>query len=671
MKTKILTSILVGILVISFISAGLAIAANGNGAGLVRVPVLIGFKQVPGPSEQALVRSHGGAIKYSYTLVPAIAASIPEPAIEGLRHNPNVTYVEPDSMVYAISEVLPWGINRIDAELVHQDNNKGAGVKVAIIDTGIDLDHPDLTVAGNVTFVAGTANGDDDAGHGTHVAGIVAALDNTIGVIGVAPEADLYAVKVLDSSGSGWMSDVVRGIDWASANEMKVINMSLGGGASSTLETACNNAWNNGSGIVLVAAAGNSGNRSGTGDTIGYPAAYASVIAVAATDQSDLRARWSSTGPDLELSAPGVSIYSTYMNGGYATMSGTSMASPHVAGVAALALAAGVGSAGDVRNALVLTAEDLGDSGWDPKYGYGLVDAYEAAGESEDPTNNAPVASDDISLTAEDTPVTINVLMNDDDADDDPLTVVNLTQPANGTVTINGDQTVTYNPDPDFNGSDSFTYAANDGKANSNTATVTVTVSPVNDDPVADFSYTTSGLTAIFTDESTDKDGSVDYRSWDFGDGVGKSTDQNPSYTYASEGTYNVTLTVTDNEGATDIWMKDVTVTDVSGDVVMSVADIAMSIKIAGRNVNAVAIVTIVDASGPVVGATVHGHWDDATSDSDVGTTDTLGKVTLQSDKIKNAASGITFIFIVDDVVKSGWDYDNTVKPSNEITFNP
>jgi subtilisin/minor extracellular protease Epr len=188
---------------------------------------------------------------------------------------------------------------------------------VAILDTGIDYEHSDL----NDNYIGGYdfANNDlepmDDNGHGTHCAGIVAAEDNEGGVVGVAPEADLYAVKVLDSVGNGYMMDV--------------ISMSFGSNLGSTsLETACDNAYS--SGVLVVAAAGNDGNPSGEGDNVDYPARCDSVIAVAATDSNDNRAIWSSTGPDVELAAPGVSIYSTYLGGGYATMSGTSMACPHV-----------------------------------------------------------------------------------------------------------------------------------------------------------------------------------------------------------------------------------------------------------------------------------------------------------------------------------------------------
>jgi len=343
------------------------------------VKVLIGFNTLPGNVEQQMVKDAGGRIGYAYHRIPIVAATLPESAVQALRKSANVAYIEEDGVVYALDQQLPWGVDRINAELVHP-NNKGAGVKVAIIDTGINPDHPDLNVQGGVSCVSYTTSYNDDHGHGTHVAGIVAALDNSIGVIGVAPEAALYAVKVLDSAGSGNWSDVIEGIEWAIDNGMQVINMSLGGLTGSTaLGTACNDAWN--AGIVVVAAAGNND----AAGTVLYPALYDSVIAVAATDSTDTRAGFSDTGPKVELAAPGVNIYSTYKGGSYATMSGTSMASPHVAGVAALVIASGITDANgngrindEVRQRLDATAHDLGPSGRDSQYGYGLVDASKA-----------------------------------------------------------------------------------------------------------------------------------------------------------------------------------------------------------------------------------------------------------------------------------------------------
>ena len=365
----------------------LTLVMGAAGAGVIAAPhkqvrVMIGFHGMPDP---ALVASAGGEIIYTYNIVPAVAAYLPPAGFDALQNNPNVAYVEHDGMAYAMAQTVPWGITRIGAPLVHADGNYGGAVKVAVIDTGIAPNHEDLNVAGGATFVSGTSTWYDDHGHGTHVAGTVAALDNTVGVIGVAPAAALYAVKVLDKNGSGYWSDIVAGIDWCRTNGMQVINMSLGGSSgTTTLQQACDNA--NAAGIVVVAAAGNSGRSDGTGDNVGYPAKYESVIAVAATDSNDNRASWSSTGPAVELAAPGVSIYSTLMNGGYGNMSGTSMASPHVAGVAALVFKGNPGFTNDqVRYAMTSTAIDLGDPGRDPWYGYGLVYAPYAVGGGGEP----------------------------------------------------------------------------------------------------------------------------------------------------------------------------------------------------------------------------------------------------------------------------------------------
>jgi subtilisin len=352
--------------------------------------VFIGFDKTPGPSEQALVQSHDGLIKHSYHLVPAVAASIPQVAIEGLLHNPNVTIVEPDIQVFAVDAELDssWGVKRIGAGTAHDEGNKGSGIKVAVIDSGVDTSHPDLSVnyVGGYDFVNDDDDPMDDYGHGTHVAGIITAEDNGAGVVGVAPEADLYALKVLSSSGSGFYSDVVAALQWAVDNDIEVTNNSYGssGSPGSTVRAAFENA--EAAGILNVCAAGNSGNSAGTGDKVIYPARYDSCIAVAGTDQADNRVSFSSTGPDVEIAAPALSIYSTTLGGGYGTKSGTSMASPHVAGAAALFIADGVSN---VRSALQSTAEDLGDPGWDPLYGYGLVTVAPPSSPG-DPQNEPP-----------------------------------------------------------------------------------------------------------------------------------------------------------------------------------------------------------------------------------------------------------------------------------------
>lgn len=367
------------------------------------IDVLVTFYQPPGEEEIELIESLGGSANKVYHIVPTIAATMPSENLDELRADPRVKLVELDitlSSCFA-GEVLPWGVDRVDAELVHP-SNKGTGVKVAILDTGIDLDHPDLTVAGDVTFVPETPNGDDDNGHGTLVAGIVGALDNDIGVIGAAPEASLYAVKVLNQNGSGVMSVILSGIEWAVDNNMQVINMSFGGamGWPSAVIEALDNAYN--AGIVIVAGAGNGGDASGEGNNIWSPARYRPVIAVGATDEQDNRYTSSSTGYTLELAAPGVSIYSTAMGGGYGYISATSASSPHVTGIAALLIASGLTNNVDVRHRLRDSAEDLGESGWDTQFGCGMVNANLAINFSEPPDQSAPTTTISLSGTVGD-----------------------------------------------------------------------------------------------------------------------------------------------------------------------------------------------------------------------------------------------------------------------------
>jgi subtilisin len=410
-KTRILTSIVVGVALlagVAGVSPSLSQAQAANAPQ--KVDVLIGFTNTPGSSEQALVRGHGGVIKHSYHLVPAIAASVPESAIQGLLNNPRITSIEPNGTVYAIDAELDntWGVKRIGAGTVHDSGNKGAGVKVAVIDSGIDYNHLDLgaNFAGGYNFVSGSTNPMDDNGHGTHIAGTIAALDNNVGVVGVAPEARLYALKVLNSSGSGSWSDVIAALQWAVDNGIQVTNNSYGSGQNpgGIVQAAFDNSAARG--ILHIAAAGNSGNPKGKGNNVGYPAAYASVVAVGATDKNDTRASFSSTGDPVELVAPGVTINSTKLGGGYIEYSGTSMASPHVAGSAALVIAAGITDKNgnglindEVRQALDGTAFDLGAAGRDSLYGFGLVNVAAAVASVVPVTPPPPSAAGIISGT--------------------------------------------------------------------------------------------------------------------------------------------------------------------------------------------------------------------------------------------------------------------------------
>jgi thermitase len=254
------------------------------------------------------------------------------------------------------------------------------GVKVGIVDTGIDANHEDLSGklvdCGRASMLFGTvSNGNcaDDNDHGTHVSGTIAAkANNGVGVAGVAFNSPLSMCKALNAVGSGSTAGVANCITWLVQRGSKIISMSLGGGASSTMQTAVRNASN--AGALIIAAAGNDGDA-----TLNYPAAYAEVVSVAATDNRDARASFSNANSDVEIAAPGVNILSTKRGGGYVSFSGTSMATPHVAGVAALIWGKNPAfTAAQVRSKLDASVDDKGPAGRDPSFGFGRVNLQKA-----------------------------------------------------------------------------------------------------------------------------------------------------------------------------------------------------------------------------------------------------------------------------------------------------
>lgn len=339
--------------------------------------------QFDGKVEKGLLKAFGvkdEEILHTFDLLPVVTLKLSERQAKGLSNHPKIKFVEENAFAQALGQTIPWGVSKVQSPEVNDLGFTGKGMKVAILDTGIDRNHEDLSanVKGGFSVFTDSANSDpyyDGSGHGTHVAGTVAAVNNNLGVIGVAYHADLYAIKVLNNSGSGSYEGIAKGIEWSIQNGMDIINMSLGGSSSSAiLEQFCELAYNEG--VLLVAAAGNSGTRPGRGDNVGYPAKYDSVIAVAATDQNDNRGTFSSTGPAVEISAPGVSILSTTPNNNYASYNGTSMASPHVAAVAALVWEAKPNLTNvELRQLLNQTAKNLGTAS---QYGHGLVQALAA-----------------------------------------------------------------------------------------------------------------------------------------------------------------------------------------------------------------------------------------------------------------------------------------------------
>jgi thermitase len=261
------------------------------------------------------------------------------------------------------------------------------GVKVGIVDTGIDKTHPDL--AGKAVGCATSYNSGllihngvcpDDNGHGSHVSGTISAnTNNAQGVSGVAFNSPIVMCKALaTAAGTGLTSDIANCINWVAGQGVKVLSMSLGGGDNATLKSAVQRAYNNGNGVLIVAAAGNDGDA-----TLNYPAAYPEVVSVAATDNRDHRASFSNANSDVEIAGPGVDVESTYAGGLYMTLSGTSMATPHVAGVAAvIADLNPTANAATLRSKLDAAVDDIGPAGRDTSFGFGRVNLCKAAGGS-------------------------------------------------------------------------------------------------------------------------------------------------------------------------------------------------------------------------------------------------------------------------------------------------
>jgi subtilisin len=343
-------------------------AAEAQGSASVPVPgqYIVVLKDQASTSEAAAV---GLSQRYGVDVLgvfpeglKGVVARVPSTRVWALAGDPRVRYIEQDQVVFATAQSLPTGINRIDADLSSTRAGDGLGaalnVPVAVIDTGLQPSHPDLRVVGGINYSSPiTTKWNDGHGHGTHVGGIIGARDNGIGVVGIAPGTPLWAVKVLNDQGAGTWSAVIAGINWvtARAGTIKVANMSLGGGYSQAVNDAVTNAVSKG--VVFVTAAGNEA----VDVRFSSPASCPDAITVAAFADSDgapggmgagtiygaddAFASFSNFGSLVDMVAPGVGILSTYKNSSYATWSGTSMASPHVAGAAALYLSTHPGAA--------------------------------------------------------------------------------------------------------------------------------------------------------------------------------------------------------------------------------------------------------------------------------------------------------------------------------------
>ena len=418
----------IGLLLLAFALLLLSFSASGISAP-ARVPgprsdfapdeVLVAFR--PGANPAQLSRAVGGRAQMELEGLGVHLLKVPAGAVESvvaaLSHNPQVEFAEPNLYLWAFADpndpydntdcywtsegpcMTQWAWAKVNAYAAWDVTTGSTAVKVAVVDTGIDVGDPnywfpDYTGHEDIvscqspiikSFISGES-GNDDFGHGTHVAGTIGACTNNgTGVAGANWAVQLMGVKVLDWSGSGTVSGVSQGIRWSADNGAKVINLSLGGGRSKTLERAVNYAWNRGA--VLACAAGNDGTTQQM-----YPAAYANCIAVAATDENDVKASFSNHGADwVDVAAPGVRILSTvqddfnwcslcYLYGYspyYDALSGTSMAAPHVAGLAALIWARGSCTTNAcVRGKIESTTDPI--SGTGTYWKYGRVNYYNA-----------------------------------------------------------------------------------------------------------------------------------------------------------------------------------------------------------------------------------------------------------------------------------------------------
>jgi len=615
--------------------------------------VVVKFK--PGVSQaaaDAVNRAHGAAIIYRSPFAGFLRLRLPagrslEEMVAAYRRIPQVEYAEPNfvrqALIFPNDPLYPWqwhlddsvspagpnpygganggGINLEPA----WDISTGAGAVVAVVDTGIAYENYSERVGGRTkryyqapdlaqtTFVPGydavnhDSHPNDDNGHGTHVAGTIAqSTNNSLGVAGVAFDAALMPVKVLDAKGSGTDTEVADGIWYAADHGANVINLSLGGpGSSDTLRNAVAHAYE--MGVTVVCAAGNEGD---SGNRASYPAAYdAYCIAVAATRYDETRAYYSNYGSYVDLAAPGGDLNVDQNGDGYGDgvlqntfnlntgntadfaywfLMGTSMASPHVAGVAALLVANGVTQPDTVREALQKTAEDKGAAGWDPLYGWGIVDAYAALSYASAPVH-------DVAVTAVSAPSSA---------------VRGAAVAVDATVANQGNYAETFD------------------------ITLTDTTGGV----------FIGGQTVVGLAPGAAQIVSF---AWDT--------------TFASVGDHLLTAAASAVAGEVDLAdnSRTATVTILPAGLTMHVASIDMALKTAGTNTSGLARVTIADASGnPVAGATVSGHWSGATGDTDIGVTDGAGRVTLESNKVKRAARSTTFTFTVDGVVLAGWSYN-------------
>ena len=722
LRSRVVAVLAVGALAAALVGPpGVAAVYPAAGGPLARAIVML--DRQPNAADRQAVRTAGGTVRHAYTLIDAMAVEIPANAIRGLRRNPHITSVELDATITTLEPVAAaestgeyeydnaWGVVHIGAKPVHDAGIWGQGVRVAVIDTGIDYVHdqppaleppvvdPEFNASyrGGYDFVNDDADPMDDNGHGTHVAGTLAAERNWYLVVGVAPRVDLYALKILAADGSGYESDLILALQWAVDHDMDVVNMSLGThDVVSALQAAVESAA--AAGLLMVAASGNTVTfqEMWYGCAVTYPGAYPQVLATTFTNPNNALTGYSCTGPEVDFASPGDNIFSPVPIGscqncspnGYLPLSGTSMASPHLAGTVALLLGAGIADSGtpglfdDVRSRLCATANvgygvqtAFGSTPiptTDPRYpkyfGCGVIDAEEAVLGllPPPPTNDPPVATDDTASTAEDTAVDIAVLANDTDVDGDALAVTSVFTVVNGTASVNPNGTVHFAPPPDFFGTATFGYAISDGHGGSDTGAASVTVTAVNDPPLAvnDSATTSQGTPVTVAVLANDTD--VDSASLlvagtsdpPYGTAVANA---NGTITYTPDAGYSGTdafgYSATDGLATSNVATVSITVSPAPPANAFHAGDLDGSASASGKTWTAAVVIRVHDAAhGAVGGVRVTGSWSNGANGTASCTTGTNGACTVQKTKLSRA-SVASVTFTVTAAARSGWTY--------------
>ena len=556
-----------------------------------------------GPAATNAIRGAGGTTVHEFPQYNVIAAQLPAAAVQALRNNPRVRSITDDVPRYPLSQTVPYGISMVQADQFSAGVGIGQ-VKVCVIDSGYNVGHEDLpTTFVDGTDNSGTGNWDQDrCGHGTHVSGTIAAVNNSVGVVGVLPNGNvpMHIVKVFgDSCAWTYSSDLINALNTCRSNGAKVVSMSLGGGKpiGPWEERAFNDAYT--AGVLSIAAAGNAGTTA-----LSYPASYNSVVSVAAIDSNKVVADFSQKNSQVELAAPGVNVLSTvpYIDtstlsiSGGPTFSGFHIdSSGRTTGAAGSLVDGGLCTSTGAWSGSVVLCE-RGEVSFKAKVDNVRAGGGVAAviynnvsggflGTCDDGTGTSCILPA-ISLSQEDGHTARSHVGTSSTVVSQITYDVSSYEEWNGTSMatphVSGVAALVWSQSPSWTNAQirqALTQTAEDlGAAGRDTAygfglvrakAALCYLAPLhsactggpapNNPPVANFTFTSSGLTVTFTDASSDSDGSIASWSWNFGDGNTSAT-RDPSHTYAADGTYTVTLAVTDDDGATGTTSQSVTV---------------------------------------------------------------------------------------------------------------